>query len=286
MSLRRLVLMLLMAVLVPASAQASGAADPAEAAQSPPAPPAADDADLDTNVSQPDFTLVNLPTTLRLPRMKSAFRVTHRFLRPLGQDDFGSLVEDLFGLDSGAIIGLEYRFGLMSGLQAGILRTSDKTIEFFGQYNVLNQRTGDAVGVGVLASVDGTNNFRDIYSPAIGVAISRELGDHGAVYVEPIWVSNSNLFDLPGEDNSTFLVGLGARLRIRPTVYLTGEFSPRAGYSPGAHHGSFAIEKRAGGHVFQFNFSNGFGNTMGQIARGGTASDDWYLGFNISRKFF
>jgi len=284
MSLRRVVLTLLMAVLVAANAQASGAE--AKGAQNPPAPRAADDADLDPNASQPDFTIVNLPTTLRLPRMKSAFRVTHRFLRPLGQDDFGSLAEDLFGLDNGAIIGLEYRFGLMSGLQGGILRTSDRTIEFFGQYNVLNQRSGDAVGLGVLASVDGTNNFRDIYSPAIGMAISRELGDHGAVYVEPVWVSNSNLNDLPGEDNSTFLVGLGARLRIRPTVYLTGEFSPRAGYSPGAHQGSFAIEKRAGGHVFQLNFSNGFGNTMGQLARGGTASDDWYLGFNISRKFF
>ena len=276
MSLRRLVLVLLLTVLPAVNARA----------QNPPAPPAADDADLDPNVSQPDFTIVNLPTTLRLPRMKSAFRVTHRFLRPLGQDDFGSLTEDLFGLDNGAIIGLEYRFGLMGGLQGGILRTSDRTIEFFGQYNVLNQGSGDAVGLGVLASVDGTNNFRDDYSPAIGVALSRELGDHGAVYVEPVWVGNSNLFDLPDEDNSTFLVGLGARLRVRPTVYLTGEFSPRAGYSPGAHQASFAIEKRAGGHVFQLNVSNGFGNTMGQLARGGTSRDDWYLGFNISRKFF
>ena len=255
------------------------------AGQNPPAAPA-DDVDLDRNPSQPEFTLVNLPTTLRLPRLKSAFRVTHRFTRSLGQDDFGSLAEDLFGLDSGALIGLEYRFGLMSGLQAGILRTSNRTIEFFGQYNVLNQRSGAAVGLGVLASVDGTNNFRDSYSPALGLAVSRELGDHGAVYVEPIWVHNSNLDDLAGEDNSSFMVGLGARLRVRPTVYLTGEFSPRAGYSPGAHQGSIAIEKSAGGHVFQLNFSNGFGNTMGQLARGGTSSEDWYLGFNIARKFF
>lgn len=274
----RLLFMLPLALLLAGSALAG---------QNPsPAAPAASDSDLDPNLSQPDFTLVNLPTTLRLPRMKSAFRVTHRFLRPLGQDDFGSLAGDLFGLDSGAIIGLEYRFGLMNGLQAGILRTSDRTIEFFGQYNVLNQRSGSPVGLGVLASVDGINNFRDSYSPALGLAVSRELGDHGAVYVEPVWVYNSNLLDLAGEDNSTFMVGLGARLRIRPTVYLTGEFTPRAGYSPGASQGSIAIEKRAGGHVFQLNFSNGFGNTMGQLARGGTASDDWYLGFNISRKFF
>jgi len=277
MSARRLVLMVLMTVLLASSAQG----------QNPPAaPPGADNPDLDPNPSQPDFTLVNLPTTLRLPRMKSAFRVTHRFLRALGQDDFGSLAGDLFGLDSGAIIGLEYRFAPMSGLQAGILRTSDRTIDFFGQYNVLNQRGGNAIGLGVLAAIDGTDNFRESYSPSLGVAISRELGNHGAVYVEPIWVNNSNLSDLPGEDNSTFLMGLGARLRLRPTVYLTGEFNPRAGYSPGANQGSLAIEKRAGGHVFQLNFSNGFGNTMGQLARGGTASGDWYLGFNISRKFY
>ena len=275
MSARRFVLALLLAL------SAAGTAF----AQNPPVPPA-DDIDLDPNPSQPDFALVNLPTTLRLPRMKSAFRVTHRFIRPLGQDDFGSLAEDLFGLDNGAIIGLEYRFGLMSGLQAGVLRTSDRNVEFFGQYNLLNQRSGAVVGLGVLASVDGTNNFRDSYSPALGMAISRELGDHGAVYVEPVWVHNSNLDDLAGDDNSSLLVGLGARLRVRPTVYLTGEFTPRAGYSPGVHQGSFAIEKRAGGHVFQLNFSNGFGNTMGQLARGGTSNDNWHLGFNISRKFF
>jgi hypothetical protein len=70
-------------------------------------------------------------------------------------------------------------------------------------------------------------------------------------------------------------------------VYLVGEFIPRVtGHDPGAHQGSFGIEKRAGGHVFQLNFSNGLGTTFGQIARGGSANDDWYLGFSISRKFF
>jgi hypothetical protein len=263
-------------------------AGPALAGQDPAAATApADDIDLDPNPSQPDFTLVNLPTTLRVPRFKSAFRVTHRFTRALGQDDFGSLVEDLFGLDSGAVIGLEYRFAPMSGLQVGILRTSAaKTIEFFGQYNVLNQRSNRPIGLGVIAAVDGTNNFRDGYSPAFGVAVSREFGDHGAVYVEPIWVHNSNLVDNPGDDNSSFLVGLGARARLRPTVYLVGEYTPRAGYRPNAHHASFAVEKRAGGHVFQLNVSNGFGNTIGELANGGISNDDWYLGFNISRKFF
>ena len=251
----------------------------------PPAP--ADDPDKDPNQSQPDFTLIGLPTTLRVPRFSSAFRVTHRFLRPLGAGDFSDLASDAFGLDSGAQIGLEYRFGVMRGLQAGIHRTSDKTIELFTQYNLLQQKNDHIVGLDVWASMDGTNNFQDSYSPAIGAIVSRELSKYGAVYVEPIWVNNSN--PDPSEivdDNDTFMIGLGVRLRIRPTVYVVGEIMPRTGYAPGVDHASFAIEKRAGGHVFQLNFSNGFGTTMGQLARGGTSNDDWYLGFNISRKFF
>ena len=245
-----------------------------------------DDPDRDLRLAQPDFTIITLPTTLRLPQFKSAFRVTHRFGRPLGAGDFGDLLEDFFGLDSGAQIGLEYRFGIIRGAQIGIHRTSDRTIEFFGQYSVLQQQN-IGIGLDAVATIEGTNNFKDSYTPSLGIVVSRELGEVGALYLQPRWVNNSN--PLPSEltdDNDTFFLGLGARIRIRPTVYIVGEFIPRLGYEPGVHHGTFGIEKRAGGHLFQLNFSNGFGTTMGQVARGGTASDDWYLGFSISRKFF
>jgi hypothetical protein len=223
-----------------------------------------------------------------VPRHKSAFRVTHRFGRPLGAGDFGDLIGDLFGLDSGALIGLEYRFGLFRKTQVGLHRTSNKTIEFFSQRELLAQREGFPITVDALVTIDGTNNFRDSYSPALGLVLSREVGDRAAFYLEPIWVNNSN--PLPEEladDNSTVMIGLGTRLRIRPSVYVLLEAAPRvAGYDPAVTHVSFGIEKRAGGHTFQLNFSNGFGTTMGQLARGGTSNDDWYLGFNISRKFF
>jgi len=263
----------------------------AGAQNTPPAPAAPDDdPDRDPNRNQPDFTIVNLPTTLRVPRFKSAFRVTHRFGRRLGDGNFGDLADDLFGLDSGAQIGLEYRFGIIRGGQIGIHRTSSKTIEFFGQYSVLQQRENKMLGLDAFASIDGTNNFRDSYTPALGIVVSRELGSIGAIYAEPMWVNNTNPLPtdvIPEDDhNDTFILGLGARLRIRPTVYIVGEFIPRIGFEPGVNHGTFGIEKRAGGHVFQLNFSNGFGTTMGQIARGGTGSEDWYMGFNISRKFF
>ena len=92
---------------------------------------AQDEDDAVLKLAEPDFTLIALPTSLRLPKFKSAFRVTHRFTRPLGQGDFGDLAADLFGIDSGAQIGLEYRFGIVPGGEIGIHRTSDRTIEFF-----------------------------------------------------------------------------------------------------------------------------------------------------------
>ncbi len=87
------------------------------------------------------------------------------------------------------------------------------------------------------------------------------------------------------------MVGVGGRFRIHGGTYFVAEWVPRvSGFDPGVSTGSFGIEKRVGGHAFQLNFSNSFGTTMGQVARGGPKNADgdrdWYLGFNISRKFF
>jgi hypothetical protein len=249
----------------------------------------AQDDDAVLRPAEPDFTLVALPTGLPLPRFKSAFRVTHRFLRPLEQGDFGDLAGDAFGLDNGAQIGLEYRFGIIRNGQIGVNRTSDKTVEFFAQYAALRQRGAMPVAISGLAAVDGTDNFKgDSKSPVLGAIVSRTFGTVAALYVEPMWINNSN--PLPKElveHNDTFAVGVGARLQVRNTLYLVGEITPRAaGYRPGRDQGSFGIEKRVGGHVFQLNFSNGVGTLFSQLARGGDSPSAWHFGFNITRKFF
>jgi len=104
------------------------------------------------------------------------------------------------------------------------------------------------VGLSVMATIDGTNNFRDSYSPALGAILTREFGEHGAIHVEPIWVNNTN--DKPSEvvdHNDTFLLGIGGRIRVRPTVYVVAEIAPRlAGFDPKKTSTSFALEKRAG----------------------------------------
>jgi plastocyanin len=240
-----------------------------------------------------DFTVVTMATTRALPRHKGAFRLTHRFTRPLGDGSFGNLVEDLFGFDSSAFVGFEYRFGLTSSTQIGGYRTSNRTIQIFGQQQLLRQRDHH-VGVDLIVSIEGTNNFRDEYSPAFGAVISRTLATRVAVYAQPVWVGNTNNGELLHpelgprrlDDESTFMVGVGSRIRIWKSLLAVGEIVPRvAGFDNGDHHATFGIESQLGGHVFQLNFSNSIGTTPAQVAQGGS-EDDWFIGFNISRKFF
>jgi hypothetical protein len=267
----------------------SGVAHAQTQATPPPPPPdpavERSDPDIPVDPLQPDFTLLSLPTTLRVPQGKSAFRVTHRFTRALGQGDFGDLLSDFFGFDGGAQIGLEFRYGLLPGTQIGIHRTSDRSIQLFGQHNLLNERDGRPVGLDALLTLEGADNLSEHHRSAIGLIFSKSVQRAGSVYVEPIFVANANPFDTG--DEHTVMIGLGTRLRVTRATYLVAEITPRiAGYDPGDHQVSFGFEGRAGGHSFQINVSNGFGTTFGQIARGGFSYDDWYIGFNISRKFF
>jgi hypothetical protein len=273
----------------PRVSPAEAPAPPADASSAPaPAETAAQAADADEfNPAQPEFTIVSLPTTLRLPKFKSAFRITHRFNRPLGDGDFGDLVGDAFGLDSGAGIGIEYRFSPMTNAQVVFHRTNAKTIQFAAQYSVIRQGSSP-VSVDALLSAEGTNNFKDSYRPTVGAVISRTVGDVAGLYAIPMWLNNTN--PLPKEvvdDNNTIAVGLGARIRVHGTTYVVVEATPRVnGFDPGTTAASFGIEKRVGRHSFQLNFANHFGSTLADIARGAATNDNWYMGFNIYRKFF
>src|SRR5688572_20492521 len=283
-----LTLLFMAAVVTPAAAQTP--ADPAPAENTAAAPAAAqdDDPDRDPNAAQPDFYVATLNTTLRLPTRAWTFRLTHRFTTPLGEGDGGDLFGRFFGLDGGALVGLDLKYGLSPGFDIGIYRTSfDRTIQLQGRYNLIRDANGP-FGISLVANVDGTDNFTDEYSPGVAIVMSRELGDRGAIYFQPSYVGNSDLIaNEDDDDDYTVMAGLGARLRLGRNSYVFVEGSPRvAGFDPGADLVSFGFEQRYGGHVFQLNFSNGFGTTLAQVARSGAGSDNWYLGFNLARKFF
>lgn len=251
------------------------------------------------NPAEPDFNVITLPTTHTLPRHKVAFRVTHRFARPLGEGDFGDLASDFFGFDSGAQIGLELRFGLFDKTQLGINRTSDRTIQLFAQQHLVQQ--GDRpVGLAAFFSLEGADNLHVERSPGIALVASRTFGERAALYAIPGWVGNTNLLPLhEGDEDNTFILGLAGRFRLSEVYAVVGEVVPRiAGHRHQETQVNFAFERRAGGHNFQINFGNALGSTLAQVARGGGAVQhehgehggeegrQWYIGFNLSRKFY
>jgi len=254
--------------------------------------------------AEPDFVVINLPTTLRLPRFKGNFRLTHRFAGNLRDGTFGQQASRLFGIDQGAIIGFEYRFAIATHVQAAFYRSSfDQTIQLYGKYDAVHQHASMPISISPLVSVEATDNFQEQFAPAIGAAVSRQFGTRAAAYVTPVWVHNTAASldaithdhdsevrrevsrSTSGPRNTTY-VGLGGRLRIGGTTYVAGEVAVRArGYAPDRPAYGMSVEKRVGAHMFSLTFTNGFGTTFAQVARGGTANT-LFLGFNLGRKFY
>jgi hypothetical protein len=258
-------------------------------------------------VAELDQTVINVQTTMPLKRHKSYFKITHRFARDLRRGSVGTFFEDGLGTDQGAIIGLEYRFGITSNLQAGIHRSIlGKTINVFGKWDARRQTDGRPFSLSVGASLEGQNNLHLDPQQGISAMFSRLQGTWLALYANPTYVHNAHTAtlqaahgdhthggteteageEIPGEDSDgTFFIGLGVRARIRETVSLVAEVSPRlAGYRPDRAAWNIGIEKLTRGHVLQLNFGNNFDSTPGMVARGGSVHDV-YMGFNMSRKF-
>jgi uncharacterized beta barrel domain-containing protein DUF5777 len=246
----------------------------------------ADDDDAKLRPLEPDFKVINIPTTLPLPVHGGNFELTHRFAGNWRGRDFGDVVSEFFGIDEGATIDFGYRFGLVKHVEVAASRTNfDRTIAFQGKYDAFHEDQGRPVGLSAVVSVEGGNNFRRDYAPSLGLSISRTLGTVAAVYVDPFWVHNSAA--VTGTNRDTGFIGIGGRLRLAPGTFIVAEVSPRVGgYDPGDALYAFAIEKRVGGHVFQLNWGNSTaGATYGQIARGGNPNG-LFLGFNLERKFY
>jgi hypothetical protein len=227
--------------------------------------------------------------------------MTHRLARDIRRGDFGDLASDLFGLDNGAIIGLEYRFAITSTLQAGIHRSIlSKTIQTFARWNAWKQTDRLPLSLSLVGSVEGLRNLREKHQPALGATLSHVRGDRLALYATPAYVGRTRAaefieghdhdHEIPGADehsnhSDTFFVGLGTRARIGPSSYVVPEYTPRlAGHDPGRGAWGVGVERRTRGHVLQLNAGNSFATTFGQLARGGSRSEV-YLGFNISRRF-
>ena len=158
------------------------------------------------------------PTQERVP--------LHAPLRAAAQPgDFGDLVEDLFGFDSGTAdqAGVPLR-AVPRHPAGGAWPPTTAPSSSLLQRQIVGQDADFRCTIDAIAATEGTDNFTDSYSPALRISCRRY--NDAAVYSEPIWVNdgNANPSELV-DDDSSFMLGLGTRVRLTIPVY--GVFEQR-----------------------------------------------------------
>lgn len=227
------------------------------------------------------------------------FRILHRF-GPLN-----SGASNLFGLDESSIrLGLDY--ALSRNLTIGIGRTSvnpRKDADGFLKYRLLHQATGKkAVPLSVIAVAGATmqtNEWADksrknYFSSRLGysgqVIIGRKFSEALTLQLVPT-VVHRNLVAATDDDNDTYAIGTGGRVKLGNRVslnvdyyYVLNKDVSMTTYNPL----SVGFDIETGGHVFQLHFTNAIG--MNERSFVTETTNDWgqgdiQFGFNISRVF-
>lgn len=272
-----------------------------------------------------EYHIVNVPTTKPVRKHSLNVHFTHRFQQPFHPID--ETAKDLFGLDSTSVSGLGFTFGITDRLYANVYRSPlcrkgvCKTIEIGLGYHWLDEAGRSPISLSTYASIEGDDNFTETYTYNIQTMVGRSLTRYVNFFFSPAVHINSNgqgRFNIH-PDESTDPRALGLRLgqhtgsfgfglngRIRPTVSLLFEYTPRIGFKMGqvipivneetgeltgfendseAEIG-FGVEKRIGRHVFSLTFSNTQATTTARYnsSSGALPPSKFAIGFNLYRR--
>jgi hypothetical protein len=221
-------------------------------------------------------------------------RILHRFgLLSDGADE-------LFGLDQ-ASMRMGFDYGLTDNLTIGVGRsTLNKELDAFFKFRPLRQTDGglpfslvwvSGITVHTMKWADTTR--KNYFSSRIGyyheVIIGRKFSNAFSLQLSPILV-HRNLVTNADDENNTFALGIGARLKLTKRTAFVVDYHPiLAGREPGTKDPlSVGFDIETGGHVFQLHFSNSIGMNEKAFLTG-TTDDFWKgdirFGFNLSRVF-
>ncbi|MFL6263815.1 MAG: DUF5777 family beta-barrel protein [Thermoanaerobaculia bacterium] len=222
------------------------------------------------------------PYTLGSRRLEVLF--THRFQQPVNQ---GGDSHNLWGLDSGADVGIGLAWGAAPHLDLSVYRASfQEDFELAGKFLVLEQAQRLPLTVAVRAGVDHLRRpgVEDPTRPFAQLLLARKLALGVNLLVSPSWVR-----DTPRLRNA-FNVPLGLSFPIPGNSLIEIEYIPAnrdLGDSLDAWH--VALSKSVGGHIFEIVAGNSRATTLDQMLGGDSAAGfrkrDVRLGFNIVRDF-
>ncbi len=245
--------------------------------------------------SKPAFwgtRLVNLPTTTTLGKGDFLFRISHRFQPPVSEG-----WDSLFGVDGPAFILFGFGYGITDSLTVTVGRSRlYKEWEFGADWSLFEQGRKGALPFSTTLHLGGglvtldkplgaewSGRFR---LNAL-LSLAYQLNDRVSFLLVPAYATNTNFWE-PSSDG-TFSLGIGGRIMIFDDISILAEWVPQlAGYKD-LHSGwGFGLEKKIGGHVFQFFVTDSIGLTPAQFLPGGDlklGEGDFRFGFNIFRTF-
>jgi plastocyanin len=271
-----------------------------------------------------DYTIVNVPTPKRVRRHSLNLQFTHRFQQSFAPPDESA--NNLFGLDSTAVASFGFSYGFTDRFYGRIYRSAlcqtglCRTIEMGVGYHWLDEAGKSPIALSTYASVEGDDNFRHDYTWNIQAMIGRSITKYVNAFFSPAVHINANgngrfnprpqqtpVPDLVeklrlGKDTGSF--GFGINARIRPSVSLLFDYTPRVGFKMGqvrpvivdgqvvdlkndSEAGiGFGIEKRLGRHVFSLIFSNTQTTTTARYNSSNLAlsPSGVVIGFNLYRR--
>jgi len=227
--------------------------------------------------------LVNSATPYPVGARKVEVLFTHRFRQSIRD----STSHDLWGLDSGADVGIGLTLGATPHLDLSLYRASfQEDFELAGKFLFLDQADRVPLTISVRAGADLLRRpgVVDTDRPFVQLLLARRLARGVNFLVSPSWVSDTprlaDAFNVP--------IGLTFPLPGQRLVEL--EYVPAnrdLDDSRAAWH--VAVSKALGGHIFEVVFGNSRATTVDQILGGDSAAGfetkDIRLGFNLVRYF-
>lgn len=208
----------------------------------------------------------------------------HRFNQPVNQAG-GT---DLFGLDSGANIGLGLSWVPLEGLSIEAFRASTLgDYEFSAKWAALRPTARLPLGVSLRAGANWMTKAKelDTNAGAFGqLLVAWTFDEKVTIAVAPSFTTNTVLF------KNAFNVPIDVRVKLSKRLALVGEYVPRNGDLAGSvGQWSAGLETVLFRHRFTVTAGNSAALTVDQMVAGdyggGVKESNVRLGFNIVRQF-
>jgi cytochrome c oxidase subunit 2 len=275
-----------------------------------------------------DYRLVNVPTPKRVVRHSLNLYFTHRFtqsIKPLDES-----ARQLLGLDSFAVSSLGVFYGITDRLYISASRSPlcqrglCRTIEVGVGYHWLDENKHSPLALSTYASIEGDDNFTEHFTYNFQAMLARSATKYVNLFFSPAVHLNANgqrrfdprsneffppapIADSFRQDKHAASFGFGVNARIRPSVSLLFEYTPRVGFKLGRVRPifnsnftqitgfrtesepeiGFGIQKDIGRHSFSLTFSNTQTTTTARYNSSNLVlpPSKFIIGFNLYRRF-